>query len=165
MPSVSATAVQPPLQVQAREETISAPGAAPFILPPKRPLAAVMPATWVPCAPSTTPMLTKSSFLPIQSPPYGSIGTSLRISTTNGIASAIAVLGSSAPKYRNSWSSPYGAIGLSFVKSPSSPRSTRTVPAAASYSSAQESVVSPSRFRSPCISPPSVAFSLKRLTE
>ncbi len=48
MPSVSATLVQPPVQVQAREETIFAPGAAPFIFPPNRPLAAVMPATWVP---------------------------------------------------------------------------------------------------------------------
>ena len=32
MPSVSATAVQPPPQVQAREETILAPGAAPSIV-------------------------------------------------------------------------------------------------------------------------------------
>ncbi|CAM5344539.1 hypothetical protein SHIRM173S_10254 [Streptomyces hirsutus] len=37
MPSVSATLVQPPDQVQAREETIFAPGAAPFIFPPNRP--------------------------------------------------------------------------------------------------------------------------------
>lgn len=58
MPSVSATLVQPPLQVQAREETIFAPGAAPFIFPPNRPLAAVMPATWVPCSDWMTPMLT-----------------------------------------------------------------------------------------------------------
>ncbi|CAM5384328.1 hypothetical protein SGLAM104S_03307 [Streptomyces glaucescens] len=58
MPSVSATLVQPPDQVQAREETSLAPGAAPFISPPNRPLAAVMPATWVPCEPSMTPMLT-----------------------------------------------------------------------------------------------------------
>lgn len=39
MPSVSAMLVQPPDQVQAREETTLAPGAAPFILPPNRPLA------------------------------------------------------------------------------------------------------------------------------
>lgn len=58
MPSVSAMLVQPPDQVQAREETILAPGAAPFISPPNSPLAAVMPATCVPCEPSMTPMLT-----------------------------------------------------------------------------------------------------------
>lgn len=58
MPSVSAMLVQPPLQVQAREETSLAPGASPFIFPPKRLLAAVMPATWVPCSDSMTPMLT-----------------------------------------------------------------------------------------------------------
>ncbi|CAM5581169.1 hypothetical protein SCYAM73S_02559 [Streptomyces cyaneofuscatus] len=58
MPSVSAMLVQPPDQVQAREETTLAPGAAPFILPPNRPLAAVIPATCVPCEPSITPMLT-----------------------------------------------------------------------------------------------------------
>ncbi len=98
MPSVSATLVQPPLHVQAREETSFAPGAAPFIRPPKSPLAAVMPATCVPCSDSTTPMLTKSAFFPVQSPPYGSIGTSLRISTTKGMRSAIGVAGSSLPK-------------------------------------------------------------------
>ncbi len=58
MPSVSAMLVQPPDQVQAREETILAPGAAPFILPPNRLLAAVMPATCVPCSLWMTPMLT-----------------------------------------------------------------------------------------------------------
>lgn len=58
MPSVSAMLVQPPDQVQAREETIWAPGAAPFILPPNRPFAEVMPATWVPCSLSMTPMFT-----------------------------------------------------------------------------------------------------------
>lgn len=58
MPSVSAMLVQPPSQLQAREETIFAPGAAPLILPPNRPLAEVMPATWVPCSDSITPMLT-----------------------------------------------------------------------------------------------------------
>ncbi len=58
MPSVSAMFVQPPDQVQARDETIFAPGAAPFILPPNRPFAAVMPATCVPCSDSMTPMLT-----------------------------------------------------------------------------------------------------------
>ena len=43
--SVGADAlVQPPVQVQAREETSFAPGAAPSIRPPNRPLAAVMPA-------------------------------------------------------------------------------------------------------------------------
>ena len=50
MPSVSATLVQPPLEVQARDETIFAPGAAPFISPPNSALAAVMPATCVPCS-------------------------------------------------------------------------------------------------------------------
>ncbi len=99
MPSVRATLVQPPVQVQAREETSFAPGAAPFIFPPNRPLAAVMPATCVPCSDSMTPMLTKSAFLPTQSPPYGSIGTSLRICTTNGTRSATSVFGSSVPKY------------------------------------------------------------------
>ncbi len=69
MPSVSATLVQPPLQVQAREETICAPGAAPSIRPPNSPLAAVMPATCVPCSDSMRPMLTKSAFLPTQDPP------------------------------------------------------------------------------------------------
>ncbi len=64
MPSVRATLVQPPVQVQAREETIFAPGAAPSIRPPKRPLAAVIPATCVPCSDSMTPMLTKSVFAP-----------------------------------------------------------------------------------------------------
>lgn len=99
MPSVSATLVQPPDQVQAREETIFAPGAAPLIFPPNRPLAEVMPATCVPCSDSMTPMLTKSAFLPTQSPPYGSIGTSLRISTTNGMRSTTSVAGLSLPKY------------------------------------------------------------------
>ncbi|CAM5241334.1 hypothetical protein SALBM135S_00950 [Streptomyces alboniger] len=98
MPSVSATLVQPPVQVQAREETSLAPGPAPFILPPNRPLAAVMPATCVPCSDSMTPMLTKSAFLPTQSPPYGSVGTSLRISTTKGTRSTTSVAGSSSPK-------------------------------------------------------------------
>lgn len=64
MPSVSAMLVQPPLQEQAREDTSLAPGAAPFILPPKSPLAAVIPATCEPCAPSMTPMLTKSEVAP-----------------------------------------------------------------------------------------------------
>ena len=63
MPSVSAAAVQPPPQEQARAETILAPGAAPSIAPPNRSLAAVMPATWVPCAASMMPMLTKSASL------------------------------------------------------------------------------------------------------
>lgn len=98
MPSVSATLVQPPVQVQAREETIFAPGAAPFIFPPNRPFAEVMPATWVPCSDSMTPMLTKSRFWPTQSPPYGSIGTSLRISTTKGWRSTTSVAGLSVPK-------------------------------------------------------------------
>ncbi len=98
MPSVSAMLVQPPDQEQAREETSLAPGASPFILPPKRLLAAVMPATCVPCSDSMMPMLTKSAFLPTQSPPSGSIGTSLRISITNGIRSATSVAGLSVPK-------------------------------------------------------------------
>ncbi len=98
MPSVRAVLVQPPVQVHAREETIFAPGAAPFIRPPKRPWAAVMPATWVPCEDSTRPMLTKSAFLPTQVPPAGSIGTSLRISTTNGVFSTTSVAGLSVPK-------------------------------------------------------------------
>ena len=98
MPSVSATEVQPPLQVQAREETSLAPGAAPFILPPNSELAAVMPATWVPWEPSMMPMLTKSAFLPTQLPPYGSMGTPLRTSTTKGTCSTTSVFGSSLPK-------------------------------------------------------------------
>lgn len=94
MPSVSATLVQPPLQVQARDETIFAPGAAPSIRPPNRPLAAARPATCVPCEPSMTPMLTKSAFAPA---PLRT--TSSRISTTNGWRSATSVFGSSVPKY------------------------------------------------------------------
>ncbi len=99
MPSVSATLVQPPVQVQARDDTIFAPGASPFILPPNRPFAAVMPATWVPCSDSMTPMLTKSAVLPTQDPPYGSIGTSLLICTTKGCRSTTSVAGLSVPKY------------------------------------------------------------------
>ena len=58
MPSVSAAAVHPPPQVQARDETILAPGAWPFIAPPNRLRPAAMPATWVACASSGMPMLT-----------------------------------------------------------------------------------------------------------
>ncbi len=141
-----------------------APGAAPFILPPNRPLAAVMPATCVPCSDSMTPMLTKSAFLPTQVPPSGSIGTSLRISTTNGWRSATSVDGSSVPKYPIWKPSLYGFIGVSSPKSLLLLRSTRTVPCAASYRTPQESVLSPSRLASPAASPPVVYDSRKVLT-
>ena len=59
MPVVSAAAVQPPPQEQARAETSLAPGAAPSkALLPSMSFAAVMPATWVPWVLSTMPMLT-----------------------------------------------------------------------------------------------------------
>ncbi|CAM5384369.1 hypothetical protein SGLAM104S_03308 [Streptomyces glaucescens] len=56
----------------------------------------------------------------------------MRISTTNGMRSAISVAGLSVPKYPIWKPSLYGFIASSFVKSRSSFRSTRTVPAAAS---------------------------------
>ena len=49
MPSARAVLVHPPVNVQARADTIWAPGAAPCISPPKSPLPAMMPATCVPC--------------------------------------------------------------------------------------------------------------------
>ena len=97
MPSVRATVVQPPPHEQARLETTFAPGAWPSISPPKRPLPAAMPATCVPWAAWTMPMLTKSAFWPVR--PAAVRSTSSRNSTTNGMDSAMAVAGLSTPKW------------------------------------------------------------------
>ncbi len=67
-----------------------APGAAPVILPPNMLLAAVMPATWVPCSAPAMPMLTKAV------PPLSY--TDLLVCTTNAMRSAIGVAGLSVPK-------------------------------------------------------------------
>jgi hypothetical protein len=50
----------------------------------------------------------------------------------------------------------YGFIGASSVKSLVVVQVDRTVPAAGSYRTPHESVVSPSRFASPAASPPAV---------
>ena len=114
MPSVSATDVQPPPQVQAREETIFAPGATPSMAPPNRSLPAAMPATCEPWASSTMPMFTKSA---VPGSPAGVTSTSSRYSTTNGICSRTPVEGSSAPKRPTSNLSLYGRMSASSVKS------------------------------------------------
>ena len=95
MPSVRATAVQPPPHEQARLETILAPGAWPSMAPPNRLCPAAMPETCVPWAASTTPTLTKSA---VPGRPAGVVSTSSRYSTTNGMDSEIAVAGLSVPK-------------------------------------------------------------------
>ena len=62
MPSVSATAVQPPPQMQAAGETILAPGAWPSIVPPNRPFAGGDAGDVGAVLASMMPMLTKSAF-------------------------------------------------------------------------------------------------------
>ncbi len=84
MPSIRALAVHPATNRQTRTETSWTPGAAPLIAPPNRPLAEMIPATWLPWAAETMPMLT-NLFWP-------------STWTTNGIRSATAVAGLSVPK-------------------------------------------------------------------
>ena len=84
MPSSSAWAVHPVMNMQARKETIFAPGAAPDMAPPNSALPVAMPATCEAWPLDAMPMLT-TLFLP-------------SVCTTNGILSAIAVAGLSVPK-------------------------------------------------------------------